>query len=70
MKERIDIIVPEEEIELGNEKEDRLAKTYRFEPVDRIRFAAATAAIKATRGHAEKGIPDRSAVEVFLEDRI
>ena len=40
-----------------------------LEPLDRIRFASATAAIKATRGNGEKGIPDRSAVEEFLQDR-
>ena len=36
---------------------------------ERIRFASATAAIKATHGGGQKGIPLRAAVEEFLESR-
>ena len=35
MKERIDIIVPDEILALNDEKKDRLAKTHRFEATDR-----------------------------------
>ena len=36
---------------------------------DRLRFAAAVAALKATRVGGQKGIPSREEVEAFLDGR-
>ena len=36
MKERIDIVVPEPELALNQQKKERLERTHRFEPTDRV----------------------------------
>ena len=52
MKERIDISVPEKELERNHTKRERLKKTFAFEPTDRVPvvFAVQQAFVLAARG--------------------